>query len=100
MEIWQILILIVVGMLSGWLPRLRRYPRAEVAMLALWGTVLGLAFGALMNVWFWPYVFAAGQSEMYWQPGLGLVIKQADCQAVILYDPHKHVLGNIHCGWR
>ena len=61
-----------VGMLSGWLPRLRRYPRAEVAMLALWGTILGLAFGALMNVWFWPFVFSASESQMYWEPGLGL----------------------------
>jgi energy-coupling factor transport system substrate-specific component len=62
-----------VGLLSGWLPRLARRPRAEAAMLALWGLLLGLIFGALMNIWFWPYVFSAGQSEMYWQPGLGLV---------------------------
>ncbi len=61
-----------VGMLSGWLPHLRRHPRAEVAMLALWGMLLGLAFGALMNIWFWPYVFASNQSQMYWEPGLGL----------------------------
>jgi polyphenol oxidase len=33
-------------------------------------------------------------------PGLGLVIKQADCQAVILYDPDRRVAANIHCGWR
>ncbi len=62
-----------VGMLSGWLPRLMRHPRAEVAMLALWGTLLGLAFGALMNVWFWPYVLSSGHSQMYWEPGLGLL---------------------------
>ncbi len=42
-------------------------------MLALWGAIVGLAFGALMNIWFWPYLFAPGQSEMYWQPGLGVV---------------------------
>jgi energy-coupling factor transport system substrate-specific component len=59
-----------VGLLSGWLPRLREHPRAEVLMVASWGLVLGLVFGALMNIWFWPYVFSAGQSEMYWQPGL------------------------------
>jgi energy-coupling factor transport system substrate-specific component len=62
-----------VGLLSGWLPRLSRRPRIEAAMLALWGAALGLVFGALMNIWFWPYVFSAGQSEMYWQPGLGLL---------------------------
>jgi energy-coupling factor transport system substrate-specific component len=61
-----------VGLFSGWLPRLIRRPHAEAVMLAVWGLVLGLVFGALMNIWFWPYVFSAGQSEMYWQPGLGL----------------------------
>ncbi len=29
-----------------------------------------------------------------------LVIQVADCQAVILYDPDKRVIANIHCGWR
>jgi YfiH family protein len=33
-------------------------------------------------------------------PGLGLVIKQADCQAVMLYDPVNRVIANVHCGWR
>ncbi|OQY45447.1 MAG: hypothetical protein B6240_08815 [Desulfobacteraceae bacterium 4572_87] len=33
-------------------------------------------------------------------PGLGLMIKQADCQAVILFDPRKNVVANVHCGWR
>jgi hypothetical protein len=33
-------------------------------------------------------------------PGLGLVIKQADCQAVMLYDPVNRVVANVHCGWR
>ena len=41
-------------------------------MLATWGLVLGFTFGLLMNLWFWPYVFSAGQSEMYWEPGLNL----------------------------
>jgi energy-coupling factor transport system substrate-specific component len=59
-----------VGLLSGLLPHFDRHPRAEALMLAAWGLVIGLAFGALMNIWFWPYVFSAGQSELYWQPGL------------------------------
>jgi YfiH family protein len=33
-------------------------------------------------------------------PGLGLLIKQADCQAVMFYDPVKGVVANVHCGWR
>nr|WP_320193562.1 peptidoglycan editing factor PgeF [uncultured Desulfobacter sp.] len=32
--------------------------------------------------------------------GLGLAIQVADCQAVILYDPQKEVIANIHSGWR
>jgi YfiH family protein len=33
-------------------------------------------------------------------PGPGLLIKQADCQAVMLYDPERRVAANVHCGWR
>jgi YfiH family protein len=33
-------------------------------------------------------------------PGVGLMIKQADCQSVILYDPERRVVANVHCGWR
>ena len=58
-----------VGLLSGWLPRMRN-SRAEALMLAGWGLLAGFAFGVLMNIYFWPFVFGAGQSEMYWQPGL------------------------------
>jgi energy-coupling factor transport system substrate-specific component len=61
-----------VGLLSGCLPRLEGHPRMETSVLAIWGLVLGFVFGVLMNIWFWPYVFAAGQSEMYWQAGLSL----------------------------
>ena len=31
---------------------------------------------------------------------LALMIKQADCQAVILFDPSNRVVANVHCGWR
>lgn len=34
------------------------------------------------------------------RPGVGLLIKTADCQAVVLYDPVKKVLANLHAGWR
>jgi hypothetical protein len=33
-------------------------------------------------------------------PGAGLLIKQADCQAVMLFDPVRGVAANVHCGWR
>lgn len=32
--------------------------------------------------------------------GLGLAIQVADCQAIVLYDPQKEVIANIHSGWR
>lgn len=31
---------------------------------------------------------------------LALMVKQADCQGVILFDPQKRVISNVHCGWR
>ena len=33
-------------------------------------------------------------------PLLALMVKQADCQGVLLYDPEKDVVANVHCGWR
>lgn len=34
------------------------------------------------------------------QPGIGLLIQQADCQAILLHDPVRPAIGAIHCGWR
>lgn len=33
-------------------------------------------------------------------PGVGLLVQQADCQAVLLFDPRLRVAANIHVGWR
>jgi energy-coupling factor transport system substrate-specific component len=43
----------------------------EVLLLALLGGLWGLLYGVIMNLWFWPY--AAGGTDQYWTPGLGLV---------------------------
>jgi len=32
--------------------------------------------------------------------GRNLVIQIADCQAVLLYEPARRVIANVHCGWR
>jgi YfiH family protein len=32
--------------------------------------------------------------------GVGLVIQVADCQGVLLYDPNRKVIANVHSGWR
>jgi len=56
-----------VGFLSGCLPRMRG--RTEVVVLASLGFVLGLVYGALMNLWFWPFgVYGEGQT---FEPGAG-----------------------------
>jgi YfiH family protein len=34
------------------------------------------------------------------QAGLGLMVKLADCQGVILFDPDVPVVAVVHCGWR
>ncbi|MCW5849433.1 MAG: ECF transporter S component [Anaerolineae bacterium] len=59
-----------VGLTAGWLPRLPRRPRVEAALLALFGAIWGLLFGAMMNLWFWPFV--AGDPAQSWQAGLGV----------------------------
>ena len=33
-------------------------------------------------------------------PGKTLMIKAADCQPVLLYDPPQKVIANVHSGWR
>jgi polyphenol oxidase len=33
-------------------------------------------------------------------PKKNLVIQVADCQAILLYDPVRHVVANVHSGWR
>ena len=32
--------------------------------------------------------------------GIGLVIQVADCQSVLLFDPIRRVIANVHSGWR
>lgn len=32
--------------------------------------------------------------------GLGLLIKIADCQSILLVDPRSRIIANIHSGWR
>jgi hypothetical protein len=33
-------------------------------------------------------------------PGLALLLRFADCQPILLYDPVHHALGLVHAGWR
>jgi energy-coupling factor transport system substrate-specific component len=47
-----------VGMGAGLLPG-RWRGRAEIGLLAAYGAVAAYAFGALMNLWFWPFIAGA-----------------------------------------
>ena len=62
-----------VGMTAGWLPR-RWSPRARLAAIAVFGAVWGLLFGALMNLWFWPFAAPGVETDagLYWSPELGV----------------------------
>lgn len=62
-----------IGMTAGWLPALRS-ERSRVVMLAIFGAVWGLLFGALMNIWFWPFTApgAGADSSLYWSPDLSM----------------------------
>ena len=67
-----------IGLASGWLPDLGRWRRAEIAALAAWGAATGLAFGALVNLWFWPFLAPAGAGNAAaWEPGSGLAAATA-----------------------
>jgi energy-coupling factor transport system substrate-specific component len=68
-----------VGLLSGWLPEFPHHRRWEPVMLAIWGGVLGLGFGALMNIWFWPFLSGgapgpavADSATMTFAPGMAM----------------------------
>lgn len=43
---------------------------AEIALLAAFGALWGLLYGAILNLWFWPYV--AGDPAIAWTPGMDL----------------------------
>jgi energy-coupling factor transport system substrate-specific component len=61
-----------MGLTASWLPRWRGWPR-RLALVVL-GVLWGFAFGALMNLWFWPFA-APGVAEsggIYWTPGMTL----------------------------
>ncbi len=75
-----------IGMLAGFLPRrIGRWSivgRWEIAMLALYGIVAAYAFGALMNMWSWPFT-------------LGIEVPGTESSS-INYVPGAPVLENLH----
>jgi energy-coupling factor transport system substrate-specific component len=59
-----------VGATSGFAGRVTRHlsPGREVAALALVGWVWGFLYGAILNLWSWP--FTIGDGPLAWNPGL------------------------------
>lgn len=56
-----------VGLTAGWLPR-PRHNGLQLALLAGFGFGWGLLYGAIMNLYFWPFI---GGGPQGWQPGSG-----------------------------
>lgn len=57
-----------VGAGAGCVPKSNGWP-LRISLLAAYGFVAGFGFGAVMNLWFWP--FATGSSALGWAPALG-----------------------------
>jgi energy-coupling factor transport system substrate-specific component len=69
-----------VGFGAGCLPSLRGLP--ERVMLAAYGAVSALAYGLIINFWFWPFV--GGSTTTYsFVPGLGTM---ANLHRYLLFD--------------
>jgi len=68
---YQMLAIGWVGLTSAWLPDMRRRPRLEMVILAAWSVGWGMAFGFVMNLWFWPFIYDPAQAAVYWEPGIG-----------------------------
>lgn len=56
----------LLGRVTGRLPAV-----AEVAALAVYGWAWGFLYGAIMNLWFWPFVRGGG--ALSWEPGLSFL---------------------------
>ncbi len=69
-----------VGLFAGLLPRCRG--RLEIASLAAYGAVSALAYGFLLNMWFWPFAIGTFTGEGG-NPGLQ-------------YVPGDAVVDNLH----
>lgn len=52
-----------IGFFAGCLPGLRG--RAEIVMLATYAAVAALAYGLVMNLWFWPFVASSDTTVSY-----------------------------------
>jgi energy-coupling factor transport system substrate-specific component len=61
-----------VGMGAGYLGRWS-FARRHYVVVALYAVVAGFAYGALLDLWEWPFLLGAGSSPISWAPGLDLL---------------------------
>jgi energy-coupling factor transport system substrate-specific component len=61
-----------VGLTAGWLPRPTKF-RRRLLLLAVFGALWGLLYGAMLNLWSWPFAAPGLDADvgLYWSPGLG-----------------------------
>lgn len=62
-----------VGISAGWLPHCPS-PRLRLVLLAALGAISGLLYGALLNLYAWPFAAPGLGADvgLYWSPGVGL----------------------------
>lgn len=65
---FQMVAIAWIGLGAGFLPRESGWG-VRLGSLAAYGFVVGFAFGAVMNLWSWPYV--SGTSVVGWDPAAG-----------------------------
>jgi len=61
-----------IGLTAGMLPRTGT--KREIALLTIFGGLWGFLFGAIMNLWEWPFAAPGLQQQvgLYWVPGMNL----------------------------
>ncbi len=70
---YQMLATAWVGLLSGLLPRRHSSgSKIEALALAVWAGLLGFVFGAIMNLWFWPFLSGGVAGTDTWHAGMSL----------------------------
>lgn len=60
-----------VGLTAGWLPRFADF-RRRLAVIAVFGAVWGFLYGAVLNLWAWPFAAPGLEADLglYWSPML------------------------------
>lgn len=77
------------------LEALRMQPQTPIAYVRqVHGSDIVAVEGAL------PVVIPAGDAMTTGARGMALMTTSADCQIALFYDTLRHVIANVHCGWR